>query len=396
MASTRADLLVIGGGIAGVASALALARSNLNVHVLEKAPVFTEYGAGLQLAPNALRVLDGLGILDQVFEIAVFPSFMSLRDIVTEEVLKTVDLGTPFRQRFGYPYAVVHRGDLLSALVSACERTGTVTLESSKDVVAVEDLGDRVEVRCSDDSAYLAEGVIAADGLWSTTRQRLFSADEVKTPGYVAYRGALSTADIPAEVRQDELMFWAGPEMHLVQYPLRGGKIYNQVAVFKTVPGEIHGTGWGGPDELIARFSKASNQVQKAGAGIGRDRRWPLFDRDPIVTWARNRIVLTGDAAHPMLQFLAQGAAQSLEDAAMLAHWVERYAPEYDVAFVAFQNSRVLRTTRVQITARFFEHFWHPSGATARLRNEYLAGHPPDRCQEFDWLFGAADSSGGI
>jgi salicylate hydroxylase len=388
MSETDVDLLVIGGGIAGVASALALASAGFEVQVLEKASTFAEYGAGLQLAPNALRVLDRLGVLDEILKTAVFPECMRLRDVVTGDVLKTVDLGTPFRKRFGYPYIVMHRGDLLSALVNACRSTGSVTLTNNKEVIEVQDLGDVAAVRCSDDSTYRAAGVIAADGLWSSTRKTLFSADEVKTPGYVAYRGTLPIEEVSFEASHTELLFWAGSEMHLVQYPVNGGEVYNQVAVFKTVSGDPKADDWGGPDELIAHFSMACDRVQSAVARIGRDRRWPLFDRDPIITWARNRIVLTGDAAHPMLQFLAQGAAQSLEDALSLAGWVKRNSPDYARAFVAFQNSRVLRTSRIQLTARFFEHFWHPSGKAAELRNEYLRDHAPDKYDEFEWLYG--------
>jgi 3-hydroxybenzoate 6-monooxygenase len=282
----------------------------------------------------------------------------------------------------------MHRSDLLSALIEGCRRSGSVTLTSSGEVIDVKDVGDAAIARCGDGSVYRAAGIIAADGLWSFMRKAVFSVDEVKTPGYVAYRGTLPTAEVPFEASHTELLFWVGPEMHLVQYPVRGGETYNQVAVFKTVPGDPHGDDWGGPDELVEHFSKACERVQSAVARIGRDRRWPLFDRDPIITWARNRIVLTGDAAHPMLQFLAQGAAQSLEDALSLAHWVERYRPDHARAFIAFQNSRVLRTSRVQLTARFFEYFWHPSGKAAELRNEYLVNHAPDKYDEFDWLYG--------
>jgi 2-polyprenyl-6-methoxyphenol hydroxylase-like FAD-dependent oxidoreductase len=388
MSVTQVDLLIVGGGIAGVGSALALASAGFDVHVLEKAPVFAEYGAGLQLAPNALRALDQLGVLDETLETAVFPECMRLLDIVTGQALKTVDLGAPFRQRFTYPYVLMHRGDLLAALVDGCRRSGRVTLTSSTEAIGVEDLGDAVVVRCANGMVYRAAGMIGADGLWSVTRKTLFTADEVKTAGYVAYRGTLPIAEVPFEASQTELLFWVGPEMHLVQYPVRGGETYNQVAVFKTTAGSPHSDDWGGPDELVAHFSKACDYVRTAVVQIGRDSRWPLVDRDPIVTWARNRIVLAGDAAHPMLQFLAQGAAQSLEDALALARWVKHYAPDYARAFVAFQNSRVLRTSRVQVTARFFEHFWHPAGTAADLRNEYLMDHPPDRYDEFDWLYG--------
>jgi salicylate hydroxylase len=140
---------------------------------------------------------------------------------------------------------------------------------------------------------------------------------------------------------------------------------------------------------LDRHFSTACPYVLDAVKEVGRGRRWPLFDRNPIINWAKNRAVLLGDAAHPMLQFLAQGACQALEDAICIADCMDRYQADVSLAFVAFQNTRFLRATQVQMTARFFEHFWHPAGAGAELRNEYLARHAPDNYAEFDWLYGS-------
>jgi 3-hydroxybenzoate 6-monooxygenase len=380
-------LLGLGGGIGGVAAALALARRGRRVHVLEKAPDLTEIGAGLQLAPNAMRVLEWLGLLEQIKSVAVFPQTLTLLDIVTANRLKTVDLGPAFIERYGYPYIVMHRSDLLSILVEACRESGLVTFETSKEAVAIEDLGDRAELSCHDGSVYRTEALIAADGLWSLARRTLFSDDEVQTPKYVAYRGTIPISEIVMFARPDDLLIWVGPEMHLVQYPVRGGKLYNQVAVFKSDRFRTDSDDWGTPEELDRHFSKACPYVLEAVKEVGRGRRWPLFDRNPIVHWARNRVVLLGDAAHPMLQFLAQGACQALEDAFGIADCMDRHAPDVARAFVAFQNTRFLRATRVQMTARFFEHFWHPKDAGADLRNAYLANHAPDNYAEFDWVY---------
>ena len=381
-------LLVLGGGIGGVAAALGLARNGRRVHVLEKAPELAEIGAGLQLAPNAMRVLDWLGVLEQIKRAAVFPQTLNLLDIVTAKRLKTVDLGPPFIARYGYPYIVMHRSDLLTILVEACRDTGLVTFETSKEAVAIEDLRDSAQVTCRDGSIYGSEALIAADGLWSLARRTLFSDDQVHTPKYVAYRGTIPISEVAMYARPDDLLIWAGPEMHLVQYPVRGGKLYNQVAVFKSDRYRSDSDDWGTTEELDRHFSKACPYVLKAVKQVGRGRRWPLFDRNPIIQWARNRVVLFGDAAHPMLQFLAQGACQALEDAFCIAECMDRYAPDVARAFVAFQNTRFLRATRVQMTARYFEHFWHPKDVGADLRNAYLASHAPDDYDEFDWLYG--------
>jgi 3-hydroxybenzoate 6-monooxygenase len=388
MPSSKVPLLVLGGGIGGVAAALSLAQRGRRVHVLEKAPELAEIGAGLQLAPNAMRVLDWLGILERIKRAAVFPQTLNLLDIVTAKPLKTVDLGPAFIARYGYPYIVMHRSDLLSILVEACRNSGLVSFETGKEAVAIEDLREAAEVTCADGSVYCTEALIAADGLWSVARRTLFSDDLVHTPKYVAYRGTIPISEVAMYARPDDLLIWAGPEMHLVQYPVRGGKLYNQVAVFKSDRYRNDSDDWGTTEELDRHFSKACPYVLEAVRQVGRGRRWPLFDRNPIIQWARNRVVLFGDAAHPMLQFLAQGACQALEDAFSIADCLDRHEPDIARAFVAFQNTRFLRATRVQMTARFFEHFWHPKDGGADLRNAYLASHAPDDYDEFDWLYG--------
>jgi 2-polyprenyl-6-methoxyphenol hydroxylase-like FAD-dependent oxidoreductase len=360
--------------------------------VLEKAPELTEIGAGLQLAPNAMRVLDWLGVLDEIKGVAVFPQTLTLLDIVTAKRLKAVDLRAAFIERYGYHYIVMHRSDLLTILVEACRDSGLVTFETNKEAVAIEDLGDCAQLSCRDGSLYRTGALIAADGLWSLARRTLFSDDPVQTPKYVAYRGTIPTSEITMYARPDDLLIWAGPEMHLVQYPVRGGKLYNQVAVFKSDRFRSDSDDWGTPEELDRHFSKACPYVIEAVKEVGRGRRWPLFDRNPIIHWAKNRVVLLGDAAHPMLQFLAQGACQAFEDAFCIADCMDRYAPDVARAFVAFQDTRFLRATRVQMTARFFEHFWHPKDAAADLRNAYLAGHAPDNYAELDWLYSTRDA----
>ena len=366
VATSEMPLLILEGGIGGVAAALGLARRGRRVHVLEKAPNLTEIGAGLQLAPNAMRVLDWLGVLEQIKKVAVFPQTLTLLDIVTTKLLKTVDLGPSFVARYGYPYIVMHRSDLLAILVEACRNSGLVSFETNKEAVTIEDLHDSARVSCRDGSEYRTEALIAADGLWSLARRTLFSDDPIQTPIYVAYRGTIPTSEITMHARPDDLLIWAGPEMHVVQYPVRGGELYNQVAVFKSDRFRSDSDDWGTPEELDRHFSKACAYVIGAVKEVGRGRRWPLFDRNPIAHWAQNRVVLLGDAAHPMLQFLAQGACQAIEDAFCIADCMDRHVPDVARAFVAFQNTRLLRATRVQMTARFFEHFWHPKGAGDR------------------------------
>ena len=251
----------------------------------------------------------------------------------------------------------MHRSDLLTILIQACRDSGLVSFETSKEAIVIEDLRDSADITCKDGSVYRTEALIAADGLWSLARRTLFSDDQVHTPQYVAYRGTIPISEVAMYACPDDLLIWAGPEMHLVQYPVRGGKLYNQVAVFKSDRYRSDSDDWGTTDELDRHFSAACPYVFEAVKQVGRGRRWPLFDRNPIIQWARNRVVLFGDAAHPMLQFLAQGACQALEDAVCIADCVDRYAPDIARTFVAFQNTRFLRANSRADDRTFFRAF---------------------------------------
>lgn len=382
------SLIVAGGGIGGMSVALGLALNGRKVRVLERASEIKEIGAGLQLGPNGLRALDQLGVLDRLKETAVYPSTVTILDIHDAKPLKVVELGEEFAERYSYPYVVVHRSDLLDALVVACAKTGLVEVETNREVVSVDDVGDGAIVKCSDGSTYHCDGLIGADGVRSVIRKQLFVDDALQPAGYVAYRGTVPISDVSFYARSEDLLIWVGGGLHLVQYPVRGGKLYNQVAVLKTdSPFGTEEEKRVAAAELDQRFSSTCSHVREALKRIDRSQRWSLVDRGPIVTWARNRIALMGDAAHPMLQFLAQGACQALEDAVCLTDCIERVA-DISEAFFLYQNKRVLRATRVQSTARFFDHVWHPDGVAASIRNRYFASHAPNDYEAFDWLYG--------
>jgi salicylate hydroxylase len=257
-------LLVLGGGIGGLATALALARNGRRVHVLERAPAFGEIGAGIQLAPNALKVLDKLGALSQVLKQAIFPRRIVLLDIYSEKELTSLDVGEKFVDRYRYPYIVVHRNDLLQSLLAECRASGIVTLETNKNVVDVEDQQSGVRVRCEDGASYECEALIAADGLWSIVRRKLFADDAPHCPGYVAYRGTISMTEVPQFEGRDNVLIYAGANMHLVQYPVHGGKLYNQVAVFRSDRFQ--------PDRTFAKLAPvfARRLRKSAGADDGR------------------------------------------------------------------------------------------------------------------------------
>jgi len=390
--SRKKNLLIVGGGLGGLATALAFSRHGIASHVVEKSPQFGEIGAGLQIAPNASRILQYLGVMDEVRKTAVFPARMVFLDGVTGERVRYFDLGAPFLERYGHPYFVMHRGDLLDALLTGCRASKLITLEPNKELVSLEDAGNGALARFSDGSSYECQAIVGADGLRSTARRFVAGDGEPICHPYVAYRGAIPMSDVSTHAGLDNVVMYCGPGLHFVQYPLRRGELYNQVAVFESRRFKPDSDDWGTPDELDEAYACTCDYVRGALKVIKRNRRWPMVDRKPIARWTRNRIALMGDAAHPMLQYIAQGACQAIEDAACLAQKVADLSggsdPDYAKAFLAYQEARYLRTARVQTTARFAgDYVFHLDGVAREVRNKLLENSSPTDYSPLDWLY---------
>lgn len=382
---SQPSVLVVGAGIGGMATALALAQAGLPVRVLEDAPRLAEVGAGIQLGPNATRVLDELGVLDALRPAAVRPRELVLMDALSGERITSLDTGAAFLERYGHPYVVVHRHDLHQRLVDACLAHG-VTIATGKRVVAVEDLETRARVRCQDGSEHQADVLVGADGLRSQVRASMDDAEPRRHP-FVAYRGTLPTRAHHLHGGADAMVMWIGPGLHMVQYKVRAGDLYNQVGVFRSPSFTADSEDWGGPEELEAAFSGCCDAVVRDSRMLDRGRRWPMIDRDPIDRWTRNRITLLGDAAHPMQPFLAQGGCQALEDASALA----RHLREHDdpgAALLDYERERIPRSAKVVLNARRMGDACHIDGIGVELRNAAFARHAPDDFTPFDWLYG--------
>jgi 2-polyprenyl-6-methoxyphenol hydroxylase-like FAD-dependent oxidoreductase len=387
------QVIIVGGGIGGLAAGLMLGRAGLEVRVLERDDEFAELGFGLQLAPNATRLLRDYGLLDDVMRTAVRPRRLVAMNALSGQRLTTLDLRQA-EHRYGAPYIVLHRGDLLEALLRHCRKEPTLVLEAAKDVTLVADVGDQVAVTCRDGSTYRCQVLIGADGLDSTVRP-LIADDELQPTGYVAYRGAVPVATVDRRVGLDEVVAWMGPGMHLVQYALRRGELYNQVAVFGSQRYRRGEPDWGTPEELERVFSVACEQVRVALPGLLRSRRWPMHDRLPAPGWSAGRVTLLGDAAHPMLQYLAQGACQAIQDGAALAIELARLPrraawPEQDVkaALRGYEERRLEQASRVQRTARTWGEIWHVDGLAMALRDEAFRMRASDDFRRVDWLWG--------
>ena len=390
-------ILIAGGGIGGAAAALALARKGRPVRLLEQSRAFGEIGAGIQLGPNVFRMFEQLGLTEAIEETAVRPDALVMRDALDGEIVTRVPLNDDgFRARFLYPYAVTYRPDLQNALIDACRAEPLVDLVTAAKVTGYETDGDRVTATLQDGGRAGGAGLIGADGLWSKVRETLIGDGPPRVSGHIAYRAVLPAEEMPAHLRWNEVVLWAGPRTHLVQYPLRRGEIFNLVAVFHS---DRYEEGWdvfGDADELFQRFSGEHPHVLELLGKIDSWRMWVLCDREPIKEWSRGPIALLGDAAHPMLQYLAQGACMAIEDAVCLAHQVDRHGQDLAAAFRAYRDKRYLRTGRVQLTARFYGDVYHAEGVTRELRNRALAPRTP--AQAYDgmaWLYNGVDETGG-
>jgi 3-hydroxybenzoate 6-monooxygenase len=386
-ASERLPTLIVGGGIGGLTTALALARQGRPVHVVEKSPAFGELGAGLQLAPNAMAVLDRLGVAGALAAHAVHPRHLVWMDALSAERITEIDLGDAFRRRYGHPYIVMHRGDLLAVLLEACRYERLITLEPGREIAAIEDLGDAARARAADGRTYEAELLIGADGLHSPVR-RLISDDALVYDGLVAYRGTIPIERLSAHAGLDNVVMWVGPQMHFVQYPIRRAELYNQVAVFRSKRYAPDSDDWGTPDELDAHYAQTCDYVRGSLTLMWRDKHWPMVDRKPLASWVRNRIALIGDAAHPMYQYIAQGACQAIEDALALAESVAASSGDVPKALAAYEARRVRRAARVQLTARAMGALFHLDGVAAAVRNELMAARAGDDYAPLDWLYG--------
>ena len=384
---TKVEVLVAGGGIGGLAAAAGLAKRGRAVTVLERSDEFGEVGAGIQLAPNALSALDQLGVLDKVMKDAVFPERKVYIDAVTGKTIATIDLGDAFKEHYGYPYIVTHRADLHSALLEACQESGLVTLVNNSEVVRADNQPDgTVLVTTRSGDNYIADAVVGADGVRSNLRGAIID-DELVASKYVAYRGTVPTEDVGADVTSSPaVLCWLGPNMHLIQYPLRGGKLYNNVAVFKSDSYSPDHDNWGTPEELDARFSVCCDAVQHAGEYLSRDIRWPMYDREPADVWVDGHVALLGDAAHAMLQYLAQGGAQSIDDALVIAEELTRTEDVTD-ALATYQDRRLVHAGNIQRLARVAGELFHIEGIGRNLRNETFKDHDPQDYSNLDWMF---------
>jgi len=367
-------LIVAGGGIGGLAAAYVLARGGHRVTVLEQSAAFGEIGAGIQLGPNIFRMFAHLGLTEAVNRVAFFPAGLGMNDVRTGEKVVRVPLGETAIAAYGFPYGVIYRADLHQVFLEACRALPGITLRTGAKVESFTQHGAAVQVRLAGGETLEAAALIGADGLWSRIREAVVGDGKPRISGHIAYRAVLRREDVPAHLWSDDVLLWGGEKTHLVHYPLRRGELFNLVAVFHS---NKYDEGWntfGDTAELTERFAGAVPQVRELLGKIETWKMWVLCDREPVENWSDGRVTLLGDAAHPMLQYLAQGAGQAIEDAVVLGAALARSKGDVAQAFRDYQQARYLRTGRVQLTARFYGDIYHASGVQRELRNRMFQG----------------------
>ena len=386
--NAQQPILIAGGGIGGFAAALALVKRGFHVKVLEQAPAIGEIGAGIQLGPNAFHAFDALGIGDTARAMAVYTDYMVMHDAVDAYQVGKIPTGEAFRQRFGNPYAVIHRADMHMSLVKGAQASGEVDIITNCHIERVEQDADGVSVFDQNGVEYRGQALIAADGVKSVVRQQ-YVGDPALVTGHVVYRAVVSKDEFPADLQWNAASIWVGPHCHLVHYPLRGGEEYNIVVTFHSREQEEWGVKDGSKEEVFSYFTEVCPQAHQLIELPKSWKRWATADREPIDTWTFGRVTLLGDAAHPTTQYMAQGACMAMEDAVTLGEALRVHDNDIAKAFDMYQRARVARTARIVLSSRQMGKIYHAKGVERMIRNDLWRGRSAERFYDaMEWLYG--------
>lgn len=388
----KAPVLIAGGGIGGLATALALARVGWPSLVLERQTEWSEAGAGIQLSPNGIRVLQSLGVADLLEPAAGRPREIIVRDAATAKILQRLPLGDWIARRHGAPYWQVHRRDLQAALVARVSADPRVSVVHGFEAEAFEAGDAGVHLRSLDGRSVTGPMLVAADGVSSGLREQLHKVGRPRFSGRTAARTVVTSSsenDAETVLRSDATGVWLAPDAHVVHYPVRGGR---EIAIVVVRAEQWDVRGWPGSEaEIVAHLRQVAPAFAEA-LGTGHEwRGWGLFELPPLPQWSKGRVTLLGDAAHPTMPFLAQGGVLALEDAATLAAKLAAVGSDAEIpaALAAYETARRDRSRRVVAAANRNGTIFHLSGPAAVARNLVMRMLPGERVMAgYDWVYG--------
>lgn len=387
----KPKIAIAGAGLGGLTAGLALLKRGFDVEFFEQAPSLREIGAGVQIAANGTRVLYDLGLGPQLEKIGTTPAGKEVRVWSTGKSRKFIDLGASSVAKYGAPFFAVHRADFQDELVKAVSRIKPDAVHLDAKCVDFEQRNGSVGLSLAGGRTAEADILIGADGIHSTTRQKLFGPDKAKFSGFMVWRALIPTKDLPPTVSRDSGVFWVGPSAHVVHYPIRGTEMINFLGIVERDDWKVESwTTTGTIEEISKDFQGWHADVQSLIACIDKPYKWALIFREPMETWSVGRVSLLGDACHSTLPFLAQGANMAIEDGLILARALDKYRADYSTAFRSYESARIERTTRVvRGSAEQPIRVHNPALADPVKADEHIERewNKPQVDGRYDWLF---------
>jgi salicylate hydroxylase len=383
-------IAIAGGGIGGLACALALARHGFRSLVLEQAPAFGEVGVGLHVAPNALSVLDALGVGAAAKKNALMIERLLMLDAVTGKEVCNIPCDERFEKRFGNPYAVAHRAHIHGPLLDACRAHELIELRTNSRVMDFEHSAGGVTVALQSGERIAAAALIGADGVYSNVRKRIVGDGEPLPSGAIIFRATIPAADMPKDLQHAYPTFWAGPDWHMIYYPISDWSMFNLGCTVLTGQAELQEAEEFFPDVVLPYFKDRCEIPDRVLRIPKSFRRFVIVHREPVGNWTTGSATLLGDAAHPMVQYLAQGAAMALEDAICLGNAVDECDGDLVRAFQCYQDIRIVRTARAQISSMMMTKLNHAKGVERKVRNSLFEGRTAEQFYDrLAWLYSA-------